>query len=38
MTRPDGTPGQGQLFHVFDPDGRLVEVLAPAVDVPAAGK
>jgi catechol 2,3-dioxygenase-like lactoylglutathione lyase family enzyme len=38
MKRPDGTVGQGRLFHVFDPDGRLVEVMAPAVDAPPAGK
>jgi hypothetical protein len=38
MRRPDGSMGQGQLFHVFDPDGRLVEVMAPAVDAPPAGK
>jgi catechol 2,3-dioxygenase-like lactoylglutathione lyase family enzyme len=34
--RPDGTAGQ--LFHVFDPDGRLVEVMAPAVDAPPMGQ
>jgi catechol 2,3-dioxygenase-like lactoylglutathione lyase family enzyme len=38
MKRPDGSTGRGRLFHVFDPDGRLVEVMAPAVDVPAAGQ
>jgi catechol 2,3-dioxygenase-like lactoylglutathione lyase family enzyme len=38
MKRPDGSLGQGRLFHVFDPDGRLVEVMAPAVDAAAAGK
>jgi catechol 2,3-dioxygenase-like lactoylglutathione lyase family enzyme len=36
--RPDGTPWQGALFHAFDPDGRLVEVMAAAVDAPPAGK
>jgi catechol 2,3-dioxygenase-like lactoylglutathione lyase family enzyme len=30
MKRPDGSPGRGSLFHVYDPDGRLVEVMAPA--------
>lgn len=30
MKRPDGTVGRGRLFHVFDPDGRLIEVMAPA--------
>ena len=38
MKRPDGSTGRGRLFHVFDPDGRLVEVMAPAMDAPAAGK
>jgi hypothetical protein len=38
MKRPDGSLGRGRLFHVFDPDGRLVEVMAPAMDAPAAGK
>ncbi|NJD32857.1 MAG: VOC family protein [Gammaproteobacteria bacterium] len=38
MKRPDGSVGQGRLFHVFDPDGRLVEVMAPTVDAPPAGK
>ena len=38
MKRTDGTIGRGRLFHVFDPDGRLVEVMAPAMDAPAAGK
>lgn len=30
MQRADGTVGRGRLFHVFDPDGRLIEVMAPA--------
>jgi catechol 2,3-dioxygenase-like lactoylglutathione lyase family enzyme len=42
MKRPDGTLGRRALFHVFDPDGRLVEVMAPAptagMDAPLAGK
>jgi hypothetical protein len=38
MKRPDGTAGRGRLFHVLDPDGGLVEVIAPAVDVPPAGQ
>jgi hypothetical protein len=38
MKRPNGVTGHGRLFHVFDPDGRLVEVMAPAMDAPAAGK
>ena len=38
MKRPDGSLGRGRLLHVFDPDGRLVEVMAPAMDAPAAGK
>jgi catechol 2,3-dioxygenase-like lactoylglutathione lyase family enzyme len=38
MKRSDGSLGHGRLFHVFDPDGRLVEVMAPAMDVPAPGK
>jgi catechol 2,3-dioxygenase-like lactoylglutathione lyase family enzyme len=36
MRRPDGNLGRGRLFHVFDPDGRLVEVMSPAMDVPPA--
>jgi hypothetical protein len=36
--RPDGSPGRGRLFHVFDPDGRLVEVMGPPVDGPPAGQ
>ncbi len=38
MKRPDGSLGRGRLFHVFDPDGRLVEVMAPAMDAPPAGQ
>ena len=30
MKRADGSVGRGRLFHVFDPDGRLIEVMAPA--------
>jgi catechol 2,3-dioxygenase-like lactoylglutathione lyase family enzyme len=36
--RPDGGLGRGRLFHVFDPDGRLIEVMSPAVDEPPAGQ
>lgn len=39
MKRPDGSPGRGLLFHVFDPDGRLVEVMVPAaMDGPPRGQ
>jgi hypothetical protein len=39
MKRPDGTTARGALFHVFDPDGRLVEVMAPArMDAPPRGQ
>lgn len=38
MKRPDGGVGRGRLFHVFDPDGRLVEVMSPAVDGPPVGQ
>lgn len=34
MQRPDGSVGRGRLFHVFDPDGRLIEVMAPAGRTP----
>jgi catechol 2,3-dioxygenase-like lactoylglutathione lyase family enzyme len=34
MQRADGTVGRGRLFHVFDPDGRLIEVMAPAGRAP----
>jgi catechol 2,3-dioxygenase-like lactoylglutathione lyase family enzyme len=39
MKRPDGTVGRGALFHVFDPEGRLIEVMAPAtMDAPPRGQ
>jgi catechol 2,3-dioxygenase-like lactoylglutathione lyase family enzyme len=39
MQRPDGSAARGALFHVFDPDGRLVEVMAPArMDAPPRGQ
>lgn len=38
MKRPDGSLGRGRLFHVFDPDGRLVEVMSPAVDAVPSGQ
>jgi catechol 2,3-dioxygenase-like lactoylglutathione lyase family enzyme len=28
-TGPDGRPLEGRVFHVFDPDGHLVELLQP---------
>jgi len=30
MKRPDGTVGRGAIFHVYDPDGRLIEIMAIA--------
>lgn len=38
VKRADGPPARGRLFHVYDPDGRLVEVMSPAVDAPPAGQ
>ncbi|HSN70305.1 MAG TPA: VOC family protein [Steroidobacteraceae bacterium] len=29
MKRSDGSVGRGSLFHVFDPDGHVVELIAP---------
>jgi catechol 2,3-dioxygenase-like lactoylglutathione lyase family enzyme len=35
-TGPDGRPLEGRVFHVFDPDGYLVELLQPPGPAPAA--
>jgi catechol 2,3-dioxygenase-like lactoylglutathione lyase family enzyme len=29
MQRPDGSISAGHLFHAYDPDGRLIEILTP---------